>query len=109
MMTHRERFLAALSHRQPDRVPIDLGGTVDSSIVVEGYARLKQHFGIEAEDALCNRMMRVVKVDERILQSLDIDTRGVFLGAPIKGADQEMEPDGYRDLWNVERIKPFRS
>ena len=109
MMTHRERLLAALSHQQPDSVPIDLGGTVDSSIVVEGYAKLKQHFGIEAEDALCNRMMRVVKVDERILRALDIDTRGVFLGAPIKGADQELEPDGYRDLWNVERIKPSHS
>ncbi len=64
MMTHRERLLAALSHQQPDSVPIDLGGTVDSSIVVEGYEKLKQHFEIEAEDALCNRMMRVVKVVE---------------------------------------------
>ncbi|NWF54627.1 MAG: methyltransferase, partial [Syntrophaceae bacterium] len=45
-MSHRERVMAAVSHRQPDRVPIDLGGTRDSSIVVEGYERLKKHFGI---------------------------------------------------------------
>ena len=32
-MTHRERVLAALSHQQPDMVPIDMGGSVDSSIV----------------------------------------------------------------------------
>jgi len=108
-MNHRERFIAALSHQQPDKIPIDVGGTVDSSIVVEGYARLKEHFGIEAEDSLCNRMMRVVKVDENILQALDIDTRGVFMGAPIKGADQELKPDGYRDLWGIERIKPPQS
>ena len=43
-MTHRERVLAALSHREPDRVPIDLASTRDSSIVVEGYQRLKEHF-----------------------------------------------------------------
>ena len=77
--------------------------------MVEGYAKLKQHFGINSEDELCNRMMRVVKVDERILQALDIDTRGVFMGAPIKGADQELEPDGYRDLWGIERVKPPQS
>ena len=47
-MTHRERLLAAVSHEQPDMVPIDLGGTVDSSIVVEGYEKLKEHFGFEA-------------------------------------------------------------
>jgi len=34
-MTSRERVLAALSHRQPDRVPLDLGGTRNSSMVVE--------------------------------------------------------------------------
>jgi uroporphyrinogen decarboxylase len=76
-MTHRERLLAAISHEQPDVVPIDLGGTVDSSIVVEGYEKLKKHFGIEADNELCHRMMRVVNVDERILRVLDIDTRSV--------------------------------
>ena len=43
-MTHKERVIAAVSHRQPDTVPIDLGGTRDSSIVVEGYERLKTIF-----------------------------------------------------------------
>ena len=108
-MTHKERLIAALSHQQPDKVPIDLGGTVDSSIVVEGYVRLKNHFGVEGQDKLCHRMMRVIDIDETILQAMDIDTRGVFLGAPIKGADQELEPDGYRDLWGVKRIKPEHS
>ena len=51
-MNHRERLIAALSHRQPDRVPIDIGGTVNSSIVVEGYANLKQHYGINSDDVL---------------------------------------------------------
>jgi len=108
-MTHKERLIAALSHQQPDTVPIDIGGTVNSSIVVEGYANLKTHFNVEVEDALCNRMMRVVKMDERILHALDIDTRGVFMGAPLKGADQELGFDGYRDLWGIERVKPSHS
>jgi uroporphyrinogen decarboxylase len=45
-MTSRDRVLRALNHQEPDRVPLDLGGTHDSSIVVEGYERLKAHFGV---------------------------------------------------------------
>lgn len=70
--------MAAVSHRQPDKAPIDLGGTRDSTIVVEGYEKLKKHFRIEGENKLCDWMMQVVEIDERILRVLDIDTRAVF-------------------------------
>ena len=105
-MTHRERVLAALEHKAPDRVPMDLGSTRNSSIVVEGYERLKGHFGLQAENALTSRMMRVVDVDERILQALDIDVRGVF---PATTPDQILSEDRYRDEWGVERIRPAGS
>jgi uroporphyrinogen decarboxylase len=105
-MTHRERVLAALSHREPDRIPIDLGSTRDSSIVVDGYERLKRHFGIEAPSRLSSRMMQVVEVDERILAALDIDTRAVLPPAPLRGADEEVGHDRYRDEWGVVRVKP---
>jgi uroporphyrinogen decarboxylase len=108
-MTHRERLMSALSHEQPDRVPIDLGSTNDSSIVLEGYEKLKRHFGFEVENKIIHRMMRVVDVDEGILRALDIDARGIWMGAPIKGRDQELGPGRYRDLWGVERIKPEHS
>jgi uroporphyrinogen decarboxylase len=105
-MTHRDRVMAAVSHEQPDKVPIDLGGTRDSSIVVEGYDRLKKHFGIEEENKLCDRMMRVVEVNEGILKALDIDTRAVFTGAPTKGLGKELGPRSYRDDWGIERVHP---
>lgn len=108
-MTHRERLVAAISHEQPDIIPIDLGGTRDSSIVVEGYEKLKNHFGIAAENTLADRMMRVVRVDERILRALDTDTRSIFPGPTTKGRAQELGPERYRDAWGVERIHPQQS
>ena len=105
-MTHRERVLAAVSHKQPDKVPIDLGGTRDSSLVVEAYEKVKKYFGVEDENRLCDRMMRVVHVDERILKALDIDTRAVFPGAPSKGLGQDLGPRKYRDAWGVVRVHP---
>ena len=102
-MTHRERIVAALSHKEPDMMPIDFASTRDSSIVVEGYERLKSHFGIQAENVLTSRMMQVVDVDERMLEALDIDTRGVFPATP---PDLILGESRYRDEWGVERVKP---
>ena len=108
-MTSRERVLAALSHRQPDRVPLDLGGTRNSTMVVEGYERLKAHYGISAPTKIVERMMRVVEVDEGILKALAIDTRGVFPGGPTRGLAADLGPNHYRDMWGVERTQPAGS
>jgi uroporphyrinogen decarboxylase len=105
-MTHRQRVVAALSHEQPDKVPIDLGATRDSSIVVEGYERLQRHFGVRGEAPLTSRMMRVVDVDERVLLALDIDTRGINPGGP---PDLVTGDARYRDEWGVERVRPAGS
>jgi uroporphyrinogen decarboxylase len=105
VMGHRERVLAALSHRQPDRVPIDLGGTRASSIVVEGYERLKSVLGVDLPIELCDRMMRIVKVDEEVLGKLDIDTRAIFPDGPVNNPVVDLGPDRYRDSWGVERIQ----
>ncbi|MCP4751083.1 MAG: hypothetical protein GY866_09330, partial [Proteobacteria bacterium] len=45
-MTSRERVYATLNHEEPDRVPIDFGGTFCSSINAVAYGRLKKHLGI---------------------------------------------------------------
>jgi len=101
-MTGRERVMAALNHQVPDRTPMDLGGTRDSSIVVEGYERLKAHFGVDSETTLCDRMMRVVHVDEAILTALEIDTRAIFPGAPLRETGERV----WVDAWGVERVHP---
>ncbi|MDP7461256.1 MAG: hypothetical protein QGG28_13800 [Alphaproteobacteria bacterium] len=51
-MTHRERVMAALNHRQPDRTPIDFGGTFTTTIFQAAYERLKDHLGLEHETGI---------------------------------------------------------
>jgi uroporphyrinogen decarboxylase len=108
-MTHRQRVLAALNHQEPDRVPIDLGSTRCTSIHLEGYRRLKAHFGVEAPEAITDRMMQPALVDEAVLRALDIDTRGIFPGVPDRSRDVEIDETTYRDEWGVVRTRPASS
>lgn len=108
-MTHRQRVLAALNHREPDRVPIDFGSARCTSIHVVGYERLKRHFGIEAPNIITDRMQQCVQVDDRILEQLGVDTRGLVPGPADGQPDVELDELTYRDEWGVVRSKPSGS
>jgi len=45
-MNSRERVKTALNHREPDKVPIDLGGCA-TCIEAEAYEDLKKYLGIK--------------------------------------------------------------
>jgi len=49
-MKPRERVVAAVHHRQADRVPVDLGGMRSTTIMGLPYARLKEYLGITDGD-----------------------------------------------------------
>lgn len=79
LMTHRERVLTALHHKEPDRVPIDFGGTVDSTILAAPYAALRRHLGLGAgtlriSDAMCQTAL----IEEDLRRAIGADTMGVF-------------------------------
>jgi len=45
-MTRRERVLAALAHKEPDRAPVDLGAMRSTGITALAYSRLKSYLGM---------------------------------------------------------------
>ena len=47
-MTRRERVIAALNHKEPDRVPIDFGAHYNTTINALAYNRVKKALGIES-------------------------------------------------------------
>jgi uroporphyrinogen decarboxylase len=103
-VTSRERVLTALHHKTPDRVPIDFGGTENSSIIKEGYDKLIQHIGFEPNKiAFLDMMMRSVKVAEEIQEYFETDFRGVFPSRtlPIKWINDYT----YIDQWGIKWIK----
>ena len=61
-MNSRERIIAAIEHRDPDRVPVDLGSTPSSGISAIAYGNLKRHLGIS------NGHTRVYDVAQQVAQ-----------------------------------------
>ncbi len=46
-MTSRERVRKTITHQEPDRVPIDLGGSQVTGIHVDEYCQLAKHYGLD--------------------------------------------------------------
>lgn len=99
-MTHRERALTAMALQEPDRVPLDLGGTA-CNMTDPVYFEVKEILGIKGDIAPYRSRRTSTYYDERVLEALDIDFRHIGLGArrdfhPVVG------PDGvYTDEWGI--------
>ena len=73
-MNSRERVIAAINHKIPDKVPVDLGGTCVSSISATAYYRLREFLGLEKKPVEIFEMLQfVAKVDDDARQKLGID------------------------------------
>jgi uroporphyrinogen decarboxylase len=73
-MNHRQRVLTALQHREPDLVPIDLGGTMDSTIMAVPYQALRRHLGLGAgRTRIADVYQHTALVEEDVRQALGVD------------------------------------
>ena len=105
-MTHRERVLRTLNHQEPDRVPLDLGCTRSTSIVVQAYERLNRHLGSQEPPRIFSKWLNISHPSQAMLARFDIDTRSVSQGSPDNWQDI-LFPDGsYQDEWGVVRSRP---
>lgn len=78
-MTHRERVLTALRHEEPDRVPIDLGGTDVSGIMIGPYRELCQRLGLDVQPIhVIDIAQQLPRVHDKLRTALDIDVVGVY-------------------------------
>ena len=78
-MTHRERVLAAINHKEPDRVPLDLWGS-DSRLVNQLYFDLLKHLGWEGYGEKVRPGRTAEYVDYRLSDYLDVDFRHAHIG-----------------------------
>lgn len=74
-MTSRERVLAALNHRESDRVPLDCSGHRSSGIAAIAYARLRKHLGLPAKPIrVYDPIQQLAVLDPDVIERFGIDT-----------------------------------
>lgn len=105
-MNSRERMLLALRHQEPDRVPIDLGGSA-TGIEVEAYDTLKKSIGFGGETKTFLRDH--AEVDEAILERFGVDTRYLRIKPPGSYRQIIEKDNSYLDLWGTRWAKPATS
>jgi uroporphyrinogen decarboxylase len=116
-MTSRRRLLTALDHRQPDRVPIDLGGN-QTGIHKFAYRALVDHLGIADEPEIMDPVQQLARPCEAVLERFHVDTRYVAAGpaSDWNGGIETNERDGrvWHDLvdefgvrWSMPLDQPY--
>jgi hypothetical protein len=77
-VTSRDRVLATFDHREPDRIPIDFGGTPVTGIHVSVIAGLRDHYGLEPRLVKVHEPYQMLGViDDDLKQAMGIDVEGV--------------------------------
>ena len=97
MLTSQERVMMAVNHREPDRVPIDLGGHRSSGIMAIAYNKLKQHLGIETGDIyVYDFVQQLAIIEPEVLDRFGVDTIELGRGFALKPEDWHdwVLPDG---------------
>ena len=109
--------MTALDHREPDRVPIDLGGN-QTGIHRLAYAALVEHLGLTEEIEIMDAVQQLARPSEDVLERLRVDTRYIHAGAAadFHGRHRTAERNGqvWHDLvdefgvrWSMPTITPL--
>ncbi|MEJ2305395.1 MAG: uroporphyrinogen decarboxylase family protein [Anaerolineales bacterium] len=104
-MNSRERLNLALNHKEPDRIPFDLGATVLTSIHHKSYRALRKYLEMpDLEPRIVDIFQQIVEVDDDMRDFLKVDVRDV---APRSSATFQIElkeMEGYSyfyDEWGI--------
>jgi len=90
----RDRLIKALNHKEPDRVPIDIG-SIGGGITNVAYYNLKDLLGIKGDEGTSLKAnLTVEEFDERVLAALDVDIRHIGLRGPSRRTARVQQPDG---------------
>ena len=87
-MNSRERVLAAINHKEPDKVPVDMGATPSSGISAIAYTNLKKNLGFNTgHTRIYDVVQQLAQPEDTILDYFGIDV--VDIGRTFNDRDKD--------------------
>ncbi|MCD6472161.1 hypothetical protein J7K55_03430 [Candidatus Aerophobetes bacterium] len=84
-MNSKERVLTSIAHKEPDRVPIDFGGTTVTGISAVAYKKLCDFIGGDQKIKIFDVMQQLAVVDEQVKIIFGVDVDPLFRPNPRFG------------------------
>ena len=82
--TSFERVKTALAHKEPDRIPFDIGGTMVTGINVNALRNLQKHLGLSEDVSIRDKITQMADTGDEIIEKLKIDIKNVSPEHPSK-------------------------
>jgi len=109
-MNGRDRVLKALQHKEPDRVPFDMGSSFVTGITKNAYLNFARYMGIGTEKIVfCDTVQQLCVPEEKLLKKLKVDTRGLVPHTGREKPDIEVIPGRgktFTDEWGIKWAMP---
>jgi uroporphyrinogen-III decarboxylase len=105
-MDHKDRILATLDHRDPDRIPLDFGATPVTGIHVLALENMRKYWGLPSRPVKVTEPYQMLgEIEEDLADLLEIDSVGVqprntMFGFPNEGWKT------WRAPWGQELLVP---
>jgi len=95
-MTSRERVVTTLERKEPDKVPIDCGGTICSSMTRTAHNAVKAFLGIDTPDEpITHPVLDTVVPCDQLLERFQVDFRTVRMKPPRGIGDDSADKQGF--------------
>jgi uroporphyrinogen decarboxylase len=89
--TSYERVKMTLEHREPDRIPLDIGGALVTGMNINALKNLKKLLGMSEEVKLKDKITQLAHTGDDVIERLKIDVKNVSPDPPAqRGLEKEL-------------------
>ncbi len=99
-MRSRDLVLEAINHRDPGKIPVDLGSTGVTGIHVRAVENLRKYYGLEYKPVKVIEPFQMLgEVDEELANIIGTDVQGIFGNKDMFGISQQSGWKEFRTFW----------
>ena len=91
--TSLERVKNTLTHKEPDRIPFDIGSSICTGINIKLLKKLRKYLGLSEKVKVLEKTTQTGKVEDDLIEKLNIDVKMVAPEPPRNiGLSKERGP-----------------